>query len=55
MSGTVTITQTDTGWLVEADEADRVIVETRGKSILVAVHPDDDDTPKGKPLAVALG
>lgn len=52
MTAHVTIDQTADGWIVEATDADDVIVTTEGSSVLVAVHPDDDDT--GKPLAVGL-
>ena len=54
MSAKVIIEQTADGWRVEVTEGDDVVVETSGKSIAVAVHPDDDDH-QGKPLAVQLG
>ena len=54
MSAKVTIEQTDVGWNVEVSDADLVDVVTAGTSIAVSVHPDDDDTHHGKPLAVNL-
>lgn len=54
MSAKVTIEQTADGWSVEVTDGDDVVVETKGSSIVVAIHPDDDDQ-QGKPLGVALG
>ena len=52
MTAHITIEQTLTGWRVTATAADEVVVETDGAALLVALHPDDDDTVK--PLEVQL-
>jgi hypothetical protein len=53
MSANVSVDQTPTGWRVVVKEADEVVIETDGPGIVVAIHPDDDDT-SSKPLDVTL-
>lgn len=52
MSARVTVDQTATGWRVQVDEGDWVIVETDGPRITVSVNPDEDEP--ARPLEVAL-
>ena len=52
MSAHITLDQTATGWKIEVTDADQVIIETDGAALLVALHPDEDDTVK--PLDVTL-
>jgi hypothetical protein len=52
MSAHITVDQTATGWKIAVTDADQVVIEVDGAALLVALHPDDDDTPK--PLDVTL-